>query len=175
MAYNLHRLNYLKWIMETSLTKTLARKLGISVRKVYRRFENTLQAPDGPHKVLRVKVERPEKPPLVATWGNISLAHRKGAILDDQPRQIWNKRTELEQRLVADVCELCGSDNAINVHHVRALRDLRRKGRAIKHEWVSVMAARHRKTLVVCRRCHIAIHSGSKQNSPKLAAKSTSA
>ena len=23
MAYNLHRLNYLKWIMETSLTKTL--------------------------------------------------------------------------------------------------------------------------------------------------------
>jgi hypothetical protein len=81
MAYNLHRLNYLKWIMETSMTKTLARKLRISVRKVYKRFRNTLQAPDGPHKVLQVKVERPERPPLVATWGNISLAHRKGASL----------------------------------------------------------------------------------------------
>jgi len=160
MAYNLHRLNYLKWIMETSMTKTLARKLRISVRKVYKRFRNTLQAPDGPHKVLQVKVERPERPPLVATWGNISLAHRKGAILDDQPRQIWNKRTELEQRLVADVCELCGSDDAIEVHHVRALKDLRRRGRAIKPEWVRVMAARHRKTLVVCRTCHMNAHHG---------------
>jgi hypothetical protein len=59
MAYNLHRLNYLKWIMETSMTKTLARKLRISVRKVYKRFESTLQTPDGPRKVLQVKVERP--------------------------------------------------------------------------------------------------------------------
>jgi hypothetical protein len=107
-----------------------------------------------------VKVERPEKPPLVATWGNISLAHRKGAILDDQPRRISNKRTELEQRLVADVCELCGSDDAIEVHHLRALKDLRPKGRAIKPEWIRVMAARHRKTLVVCRTCHMNAHHG---------------
>jgi hypothetical protein len=53
MAYNLHRLNYLKWIMETSMTKTLARKLRISVHKVYKRFGNTLQAPDGPHNVFK--------------------------------------------------------------------------------------------------------------------------
>jgi Type II intron maturase len=59
MAYNLHRLSYLKWIMETSMTKTLARKLRISVRKVYKRFASTLQTPDGPRKVLQVKVERP--------------------------------------------------------------------------------------------------------------------
>jgi hypothetical protein len=160
MAYNLHRLNYLKWIMETSLTKTLARKLRISVRKVYKRFGSTLQTPDGPRKVLQVKVERSGKAPLVATWGNVSLAHRKKAILDDQPRRIWNKRTELEQRVIADVCELCGSDDAIEVHHVRALKDLRRKGRALKPEWVRVMAARHRKTLVVCRRCHMDIQHG---------------
>jgi hypothetical protein len=96
----------------------------------------------------------------MATWGNVSLAHRKKAILNDQPRRIWNKRTELEQRVMADVCELCGSDDTIEVHHVRALKDLRRKGRAIKPEWVRVMAARYRKTPVVCRPCHMGIQHG---------------
>jgi hypothetical protein len=64
LAYNMHHLNKLKWIMETSLTKTLATKHKMSVSKVY------------------------------------------------------------EQRLLADFCELCGSDKDVEVHHVRAMRKL---------------------------------------------------
>ena len=44
--------------------------------------------------------------------------------------------------------------------HIRALKDLRKKGRADKPEWVKWMAARQRKTLVVCRTCHDDIHGG---------------
>ena len=36
LASNLRDLNWLKWVMETSLTKTLAAKQQISVRQVYR-------------------------------------------------------------------------------------------------------------------------------------------
>lgn len=50
LAYNLHQFDRLKWVMEQSLTKTLARKLRISVSKVYDRYQAMLQTPDGPAK-----------------------------------------------------------------------------------------------------------------------------
>jgi hypothetical protein len=63
-------------------------------------------------------------------------------------------------RLQANTCELCGAEEAIEVHHIRALKDSRRKGRAAPPFWKQVMAARQRKTLVTCRHCHEAIHRG---------------
>jgi group II intron reverse transcriptase/maturase len=161
LAFNLHRLDRLRWVMEQSLTKTLAAKWRTTVQKVFDRLQTAIQTPDGSRKVLQVVVERGEgKKPLVTQWGAISLKHHTGVALDDQPSTVWNGRTELLERLLADECELCGSRFDVQVHHVRRLADLRRKGRAEKPEWVKVMAARHRKTLVVCHRCHSDIHAG---------------
>jgi group II intron reverse transcriptase/maturase len=161
LADNVCKLSHLKWVMETSLTKTLAAKLRISVPKVYRRFGTTLQTPLGPYKGLRVVVERgPARKPLVAEWGGIPLRRDMGVPLDDDPARVWNARTELEQRLCAGACELCGSCQDIDVHHIRALKDLNQRGRAQKPAWVKAMATRQRKTLVVCRRCHADIHAG---------------
>ena len=161
LAYNLHQLNRLKWLMEWSLTQTLACKLTVSVGKVYRRYQTTLQTDHGPRAGLRVTAQRGEgQQPLVANWGGITLARQPKAVLNDQPTHIWGPRTELEQRLLADTCELCGSHDDIQVHHIRALKDLRRKGRAEKPTWMQIMAARQRKTLVTCRWCHAAIHAG---------------
>ena len=64
------------------------------------------------------------------------------------------------QRLLADTCELCGSQEQVEVHHIHALKDLKRRGRREKPEWMKRMAARQRKTLVVCRKCHDDIHAG---------------
>jgi group II intron reverse transcriptase/maturase len=162
LAYNRStRLSQLGWIMEQSLTKTLAKKFRISVPKVYDRYRTIIQTKDGPQKVLRVKVAREGKKPLVAQWGGISLARSKDAVLNDHPPDIWNgNRTELLDRLLANTCELCGSTEDIQVHHVRKLKDLQQRGRAKKSEWVKRMAARRRKTLVVCQRCHNEIHFG---------------
>jgi hypothetical protein len=62
------------------------------------------------------------------------------------------------QRLLARACELCGAEGDCQVHHVRKLADLNRPGRGEKPLWVKRMAARRRKTLVVCQQCHEAIH-----------------
>jgi hypothetical protein len=133
LAFNLHRFNRLKWVMETSLTKTLAAKLQISVAQVDKRYRATLQTPEGNSTGLRVTVERAGKPPLATQWGGVTLKHRPDAVLHDQPRPIWNNdRTDLEQRLLADECELCGSHKHVEVHHVRSLKDLKRRGRAEK-------------------------------------------
>ena len=162
LAFNRHKLGRLKYVMERSLTKTLARKYRISVPQVYRRYRAVLDTGHGPRRGLRVTVDRDGKPPLVAQWGGISLARdTTPRPLNDDPARIWSHRSEIVQRLLADECELCGSRKQVEVHHIRALKDLNRKGGNNPPEWVRRMAARRRKTLVVCRACHEGIHSGS--------------
>ncbi|MCW5853199.1 MAG: maturase [Anaerolineae bacterium] len=160
MAYNRGALQNLRWVMEMSLAKTLAAKLKISVPKVFKRYKTTIQTEQGLCKVLRVTVERDGREPLVAVWGGISLARKEMAPLNDQIPPILTSRTELEQRLLAETCELCGSKADIEVHHIRALKDLNRKVQAPRPEWVKVMAGRRCRTLVVCRLCHEDIHAG---------------
>jgi hypothetical protein len=161
LAFNLYQLNRLKWVMERSLAATLAHKLCISISQVYQRYATLVQTDRGMTPLLQVSVDRgADKPPLVARWGGISLARRPKAILTDLPPFLWGQRTELEQRLLANTCELCGSQEQVEVHHIRALKDLKQEGRNEKPAWVLVMAARRRKTLVCCRRCHDDIHAG---------------
>jgi hypothetical protein len=160
LAHNLRCLSELKWVMETSLTKTLAHKLKTSVANVYRRYHATAKDENGRAvKALQVRVERPEKRPLVATWGGISLARKINATLNDQPTAIYGTRTELVQRLLAEQCELCGATEQLEVHHIRKLADLKKHGRT-PPKWVETMAARQRKTLVLCHHCHRLTHAG---------------
>jgi group II intron reverse transcriptase/maturase len=161
LAFNRHRLGRLHYVMERSLTKTLARKYRITVPQVYRRFRAVLDTEHGPRRGLQVTVDRGGgKKPLVAQWGGISLARDlTPTVLNDDPPTIWSgRRSELVQRLLADTCELCGSQHQVEVHHIRALKDLNPKGRKQPPEWVVRMASRRRKTLVVCRTCHEGIH-----------------
>jgi hypothetical protein len=159
LAHNRDRLSELRWVMEQSLTKTLAVKLKVSVSRVYRQYEATLQTENGPRTGLVVTVERNGKKPLVAKWGGISLRRQETAILNDAPAKIWNDRTELVERLLADTCEACDSRENVEVHHIRALKDLFGKGRAAP-VWSRVMIARRRKTLVLCQKCHHDLHAG---------------
>ncbi|MFE5374723.1 HNH endonuclease [Streptomyces mirabilis] len=59
-------------------------------------------------------------------------------------------------RLVAGGCESCGRVDEVEVHHIAKLAGLGRPG--IRPPWADLMAARHRKTLVVCGTCHADIH-----------------
>ena len=64
-------------------------------------------------------------------------------------------RTELEQRISAKRCELCGKENVpFNIHHVHRLKDLRGQ-----EPWKRIMSERNRKTLVLCEECHNKVHS----------------
>lgn len=157
------KLRRLKYVMECSLTQTLANKLRIAVGRVYDRFGTMLRTPDGVYKGLQVKVAREGKTPLVATWGGISLARPKDAKsvkITDSVKPDYPFDNELLTRLLKNECELCGSRENIQVHHVRHLRDLNVRGQRAKPEWMVRMAARQRKTLVVCHACHVRIHHG---------------
>ncbi len=107
MAYNLHTLQKLKWVMEISLAKTLARKHQMSVSKVYRKYKANLDIQGKRYKGLQVTVPREGKKPLVATWGGIPLIWDVNASIEDQTQTRWGNRSELEKRLLAQVCEQC--------------------------------------------------------------------
>ena len=160
LAHNVSWLHSLHHVMQGSLLRTLANKHKTTLGKVWRRYRSTATTPHGPRRCLVATLNRAGKTPLVARFGGLSLRREKRAIIVDHVRQRAPRRTELVKRLVADTCELCGSREQVEVHHVRKLSKLGTKGRNKKPLWMRVMMARRRKTLVVCRVCHLAIHSG---------------
>lgn len=161
LAQNVPQFWKLHWIMKESLLKTLASKHKGKVTNMVRKYQTTTETPHGTMKCLQIIVPREGKKPLVARFGGIPLRRQNAAILTDQPFLVFrNQRNELLKRLLAEKCELCGSRENIEVHHIRKLADLNIKGKAEKPAWAKCMAARHRKTLVVCQSCHRAIHAG---------------
>ncbi|MBX9580457.1 MAG: hypothetical protein K2X87_09125, partial [Gemmataceae bacterium] len=155
------RMGYIKWVLETSLTKTLAHKHKCSVNSVYEKYKVVLD-----RSMLQVVVPRPGKEPLVAVFGGIPFTRNPKGLgsVDFSFGQAWSfnasQRSEVVQRLLAEECELCGAKGPVVMHHIRKLADLDKPGRRPKAEWQRIMYARKRKTLAVCGDCHQKIHAG---------------
>jgi len=161
LATNVHWLSRLHWVAQGSLLRTMANKHKSTVMKIIKKHRTVVKTEEGPRKAIVVTVNREGKTPLMAKFGGIPLRRSEKAVLVDRDEKPYvEKRTELLQRLLADECEICGSKEDIQVHHVRKLADVQMKGRREKPEWMKIMSARRRKTLVVCRGCHWDIHSG---------------
>ncbi|EHP5887358.1 hypothetical protein L1O59_005353 [Salmonella enterica] len=161
MGFNAHRLWNVHQVMRKSLLGTLANKHRTTVSRIVRSLRTEVTVDDKTIKALQIVRHRGQgKRPLVATFGGLSLAWQKNAVISDNPKQVFNGvRSELISRLRAQTCECCGTNEGpFEVHHIRKLSDLSQRGRKEKPRWLRIMASRHRKTLVVCRECHQNIH-----------------
>ena len=163
MAHNIStRLRRVYRAMQLSLCKTLAAKHKLTLFQVIRKYRGEQLTPYGPLKTIQAIKHREGKKPLMASFGGLPLRRQEmpHGLFDPAIEVQWNRKSELARRLEADQCELCGSRDHIEVHHIRKLSDLKRDGRRPKSEWETVMIARRRKTLVVCRSCHEKIDHG---------------
>lgn len=163
MAHNISaRLQKVYRVMQVSLCKTLAAKHKLTLSQVFRKYRGEQLTLYGLLKTIQTIKHREGKKPLMAVFGGLPLRRQEmQPYLSDPAIEVqWNRRSELARRLEADQCELCGSRDHIEVHHIRKLSDLKRDGRRPKSEWETVMIARRRKTLVVCRICHEKIDHG---------------
>jgi group II intron reverse transcriptase/maturase len=122
LAGDVFRLHRLRWVMETSMLKTLARKHRSSVSKMAARHKAKLVTPHGPRTCFEASVARVGRKPLVARFGGIPLKRHKGAVLTDRVTTgpVYPNK-ELIRRLQAGRCELCKRTDSISVHHVRSL------------------------------------------------------
>jgi group II intron reverse transcriptase/maturase len=161
LAQDVFRLESLRWVMETSMLKTLAGKHKSTVTKMARKYKAAIDTPDGRRTCFQVTVQREDRKPLVARFGGIPLKRKRATVLvDRKPPLATARRNELIHRLLAGQCEMCEGQVGLQVHHVRKLADLNKPGRRERPAWVHLMAMRKRKTLVVCERCHQDIHAG---------------
>jgi group II intron reverse transcriptase/maturase len=160
LAGDVFRLHRLRWVMETSMLKTLAAKHRSSASKMARRYRAKIDTPKGKRTCFEARIERPGRQSLVARFGGIPLHRQVSAkIANRQPVRVDYPHKELVARLLADTCEICGHHGQVQVHHIRRLADLARTGEP-PTGWVQAMRNRRRKTLVVCDTCHDHIHTG---------------
>ena len=161
LAGDVWRLNRLRWVMETSMLKTLAGKHDSTVTKMARKYKATIDTPHGPRICFQHSIDRGQgRKPLVARFGGIPLKRQRNAVLTDREAQpAPPRRKELITRLLANRCEICASTDQVQVHQVRKLADLDTAGHP-PPTWANIMANRRRKTLVVCGACHDNIHTG---------------
>jgi group II intron reverse transcriptase/maturase len=164
LAENLKWLGKVHWVMQTSLLKTLARKHRTSVPKISQKHRSKVQTEYGPRTCIRAVHPREGKQPLVAYFGGIPLRRKKKATLKDQATYRYTPdRAQVVTRLLAQECEACGATENIQVHHIRKLADLKKEGRKELPLWVQTMAARKRKTMILCQPCHLQLHAGQRQ------------
>jgi group II intron reverse transcriptase/maturase len=160
LAGDVYRLHRLRWVMETSMLKTLAGKHRSTVSKMAAKHKAKIQTPHGPRTCFEARIERDGRQPLVARFGETPLHRQKTAtVIDRQPIRVDYPHKELVTRLLADVCEICQQPGEVEVHHVRKLADLGKPG-PLQPRWAKAMTNRRRKTLVVCASCHSLTHTG---------------
>lgn len=167
LAHNVSkRLYKFKYYHYFSMLHTIARKENMSVKKVIKKYGIDVPIKDGTgtRRVVGVKYHT-KKGEKVMTYFNDSIVRKDFAeqkVIDSFGFGI-SPNSQLITRLNANQCELCGSTENIEVHHLRKLKDIKEKykkrGKHIPN-WVLVMSQMNRKTLIVCKECHWNIHRG---------------
>ncbi len=166
VAKRIHRFKYFHY---QSLLKTIANKEKTRRRQVIQKYGIPVRRRigTGTKNIIAVKYKT-KKGEKLLTYFDEPIVHVNEipAVTLEPEYRFHSYTTQLVKRLEAGKCEICGTTGHINqfqVHHVRKLRDLKRKWRkrgssVPKH--VLLMSRINRKTLVVCKECHRKIHRG---------------
>ena len=153
LANNVYRLDGFKHIMEYSMYKTFGNKYKSSVKKILTKYKIN------GHFGVRYETSKGMKISFLYKDGfKKQVIPSKNNEIDCFPseRNIIYNRTSLIERLLAEQCEWCGVKGIpIEIHHIRKLKDLKGKKR-----WEKRMIERNRKTMALCRNCHLDLHNG---------------
>lgn len=150
LAGNFSKLNFFAYLMEYSCLKTMAGKHKSTISQIVSQHQ------DGKGKWgIPYQTKNGEKRLYFADYTEAKKVRSACDFITNAALMNGSTRNTFEQRLNANVCELCGNTESdhYEIHHVHKVKDL--KG---KEPWERAMIAKRRKTLVVCRDCHKKIH-----------------
>ena len=133
--------SFLHHTMRFSLAKLLAAKFSTGVSKIFAKYGKNL-APS----------EKGSKGFHEAEYGYKGLFVRKPVKTLVPLFQSGGSNASLKKAL----CNLCGSDYRVEMHHVRKMKDLNPKLSKLDY----LMAKRNRKQIALCKSCHMAKHAG---------------
>jgi hypothetical protein len=160
----------------------LSKPIGIRAKSVIGADES--ETPQGSKKKLTeilfdryYKIPKPKPSKLNPKWiPEYMKALQKGDKLENFIKEIWNSKAQKSKnplsstawRLAKTIsnqgapCAVCGSYENIQMHHMRALKDIAKSTNAI-HKY---MIAIKRKQIPVCRKHHLELHRGNWSNKP---------
>lgn len=150
IASNFNKLSYFAYLMECSCLKTLAGKHKCKTGRIRTMYKDGL----GGWSIL-YQTKSGKKRCYFAKYGDCKEAWNPTDQLSRATVRFAYTTTTFEERLSANICELCRATNAerYEIHHVHKVKDLQGK-----ETWEQIMIAKRRKTLVVCESCHKLIH-----------------
>ncbi len=159
LANNYHHLDKLFYLAESSFIKTMANKRRSTSAKVANSMRKHKQGvlclvrhDKKGNKILHQFVRLKDVP---KAKGAIKIDSNQSDICPNVHK--YSSRTEFENRLLANQCEACGTtEGQMEVHHIRKLKDLKKK-KSLKY-LERIMIERNRKTLVLCYNCHHTHH-----------------
>lgn len=133
----------LKW----SCARTLALKYKLRhSSKVFKRFGGKLKCPDTKKEMF-----------IPSTFKAIKVFGCKEPIPEEALFKKWNNKYTNSN--LFKVCTICGSKDNIEMHHVRKIRDLKRKAAGKGMDWFTQqLAAVNRKQAPLCSFHHKALH-----------------
>ena len=141
------------FIMKMSMLKTLGWKLNTSARKVRQKYQR--------NKEFVIPYNDAKGKQKYRVFYNEGFKKRNAQFdvdFDRLTQTMYVPYPSLVERMKDGVCELCGKEGKVVMHHVRTLTKL--KG---DNEWEKLMLQRHRKTLVVCEDCNSMIQNYGKE------------
>ncbi|MFG5370888.1 reverse transcriptase domain-containing protein [Enterococcus faecalis] len=156
LANNVHKMNHAFGIFKRSYLKTLGMKYKTTAHKM-RKYNNRYGFFRNGKLGVPYTNNRGEKLFRYFYDNGFKRQKLKRSYQDVIPTNIRNEfRTSLLERIAANQCEWCKKRNIqYEIHHIKKLKDL--KG---KKAWERKMIERSRKTMVLCRQCHLNLHAG---------------
>jgi len=149
IASNFNKLNYFAYLIECSCLKTLAGKHKSTSSKIIDKFQDGKGNWSIPYNTTKG-----DKRCGFAEYTDCKNSNTFSDIIVEHAIRHTSNRTTFDERLSAEICELCGKTGVpLEIHHVNKVKNL--KG---KQHWEIVMIAKKRKTLAVCKGCHHKIH-----------------
>ena len=144
---NRNQFSYILWILKFSAVFTLARKLNISSKEVWRKYGNpitvnyTVKDTKRSIKLYDPKTLSRDRTFKIKDYLNFDPFTVK--YFSVRSRHIWDED-----------CIICGSSDGIEIHHVKHIRKGKIEG------FTQIMKQLNRKQIPVCHTCHTKIHSG---------------
>lgn len=153
---NQQQLAYIKWILETSLVKTLAAKFKKACSKIYRKYHGIVTVNNFNYKVLKC-IYKNNNETYITYFGGIPLKCdiRIQKIIDQKTSKIYTERSSFIKRISSKHCFFCNSNNNIQLHHINNLKNCKND-----LDYIKRIKALKRKIIPLCKECHSKLHKG---------------
>lgn len=152
-ADNYAKLNRVQYVLKYSAALTLATKHRLSLKQVFRKYGDSLAVFKQNSKGKTYGISMP----VITDWSRHPARFMIGDL--PSPDTILRRHSRMRTRSkLGESCVICGSDDGVQMHHVRHIRKL---GDKPPQGFNRLLATLNRKQIPACGTCHGKIHAGS--------------